>query len=153
MAKKIDTKKRNEIIEKIPELKACFQCGTCAAACPANTYIGQFNPRLFILQALKGSRRMLSENLWRCITCNRCNELCPQGVNPYDVIVKFKNIAVEEGLIPSERAQALNEIYNNIRETGSTFFITEAVQRKREELGLKPIEFDNSELKKLFPEK
>ena len=128
------------ITEQIPELMKCFQCGTCVSSCPAKVYSGHFSPREFILDCLNGmEKRVLDDNLWRCITCNNCNERCPQGVNPYEVIVKLKNIALREGLVSeSRRAEAYGAL-SSLLETGSAYPLTGLVATKREEAGLQPV--------------
>ncbi len=152
MAKNINFGNRQDIIKEIPELQKCFQCGTCVSSCPARIYSGHFSPRGFILECLHGMQsEVLNDNLWHCITCNNCNERCPQDVNPYEVIVKLKNIAIREGLVSKERHDELVKAFNHLVETGSAYPVSELVKKNREELGLAPfkdISLDNIVKKK-----
>ncbi len=137
----INNELRKKVIEEIPKLKRCFQCGTCTSSCPATLYSGHFSPREFILECLRGMQdKALGNDLWRCITCNSCNERCPQDVNPYEVIVKLKNIAVRENLITPEKKDEVTGAFNHLIETGSAYPLSELTSKKREELGLGPLE-------------
>ena len=130
---------RDQILKEIPELKKCFQCGTCVSSCPAKIYSGHFSPREFILKCLQGMQsNVLNDDLYRCITCNNCNERCPQDVNPYEVIVKLKNIAVREKLLSEEKLKQVMGEFEHLLETGVAYSVTDLTKKKREELGLEP---------------
>jgi heterodisulfide reductase subunit C2 len=131
---------RHKILSEIPELQKCFQCGTCVSSCPARIYGCCFSPREFILDCLRGMQeRAMTESLWRCVTCNSCNERCPQDVNPYEVIVKLKNIALRDGLVPKDRAADLISGFNATLESGIAYPTTDLVAKRRSELGLQPL--------------
>jgi heterodisulfide reductase subunit C len=137
---KIDFELREKIIAQIPELKRCFQCGTCVSSCPAKLYSTDFSPREFIMQSLHGMQKgVINDHLWKCLTCNRCNERCPQDVNPYEVVVKLKNIAVREGWMTEQKRSEVMDSYNNLIKTGNAYPVTELTKSKRAELGLKEI--------------
>jgi len=134
---------RKRIIEEIPELKKCFQCGTCVSSCPAKIYSREFSPRGFILECLHGAQQgILNDNLWKCITCNNCNERCPQDVNPYEVIVKLKNIAIRDKLASEEKVNEALQAFENVKATGIAYPVTELADKKRKELGLKLLKDD-----------
>lgn len=125
---------------EIPELKKCFQCGTCVSSCPATIFSGHFSPREFILKCLRDmENEIINDDLWRCLTCNNCNERCPQDVNPYEVVVKLKNIAIREGLVTDEKMQQVMDLYERTMNTGCPYPITDLTKKKREEAGLEPI--------------
>jgi len=80
------------------KINFCIQCGTCSASCPSG-HRTAFRTRLLIRRALLGLRdKVLSEkDLWLCTTCYTCLERCPRGVDPTDVILALRNMAVEAG--------------------------------------------------------
>lgn len=133
---RIDTDFRKKILKGIPEIKQCFQCGTCVSSCMAAKYLGDFNPRIKILSAAYGQKDMLNDVLFKCSTCNNCNERCPQNVNPFEVIVKLKNMAFKLGLLSEEKAG----VFKAVTGTGFAFEITSFTDRLREELNLPKIE-------------
>lgn len=144
---------RKKILAQIPEVQKCFQCGTCTSTCTASRYLGQFNPREIVYKCLQGDKKVFGDYLFRCITCNRCNQYCPQGVNPFDVIIKLKNIAYQEGLLTDEKKAELDAVYTSILESGSTFVVNDTVKRQREKFGLRKLGFDNKAIQALFEEK
>ncbi|MBN2422082.1 4Fe-4S dicluster domain-containing protein [Candidatus Woesearchaeota archaeon] len=135
---------RNELVKEIPELLKCFQCGTCVSSCLAERYGKAYSPRRKILMALYGQKDMLAKELWRCLTCNNCNERCPQEVNPYDVLVKLKNFAVKKGLVD----ETILQPEKTVTETGRSLPLNERVNNQRKELGLNELK-EIDELKKL----
>ena len=133
---KIDMKVRRELLVEVPEAKKCFQCSTCAASCVVLRYSGGLNPRVLIVRALCGDAEVVaSADLWKCATCAQCDERCPQGVNPFEVLMTLKNIAVRKGLAPESRVAAARAI----AETGLAFPMSPSVDSRREKLGLAPV--------------
>jgi heterodisulfide reductase subunit C len=133
---KIDMKARRELLAEIPEAKKCFQCSTCAASCMVLRYSGDFNPRILIARALCGDADVVaSAELWKCATCAQCDERCPQGVNPFEVLMTLKNIAARKGLAPESRVAAAR----TIALTGLAFPMSSSVDKRREKLGLEPV--------------
>ena len=117
----------------------CYQCGACVADCPAARYSDDFNPRLIMLKALLGLEdTLLCENsiIWNCTNCFTCYERCPQNVRPIEIIIALKNMLQERGLNP----QNVTEILKNVKTTGRTVLVNETVIKRRQELGLPPLQ-------------
>jgi len=131
----IDLAKRAELAKEVPDILRCYQCGSCVATCPAQKYGGSYSPRKKILSALRGEETVLGKELFRCLTCHSCNERCPQGVNPYDVIVKLKNYAVRTGIVDETYKKASSTVL----ETGRALPVTERCSSQRAALGLKEL--------------
>ncbi|MHA1728476.1 MAG: 4Fe-4S dicluster domain-containing protein [Promethearchaeota archaeon] len=131
----INFKFRRELTQEIPDLLKCYQCGTCVAGCTANKYGGAYSPRQKILAASYGQKDILSEELWKCVACNNCNELCPQEVNPYDVLLKLKNITYRMGLVDESYAGAEELLIN----TGRILAVSAGTQSRRKRYGLKEL--------------
>ena len=140
---RINTDLRRKILENNEDIKKCYQCSTCSASCPVLRYDPDFNPRILIIKALYGSEDTIR---WKCLSCDRCNERCPQGVNPYNVLLKLKNFLFSQNLAPRERIDARELIIA----TGFSYPISSAVDRKRESMKLEPLESIGEELKKLL---
>ena len=60
----------------------CDQCGDCFVQCQYLDYSRERAVKE--IQSLKRGEE--AEILRRCITCMACNEYCPNGANPYDLI-------------------------------------------------------------------
>jgi heterodisulfide reductase subunit C len=134
---------RRRLLAQVPEAVRCFQCSTCSAGCPVLRYSGGFNPRQLILRALVGDSTLLSSpELWRCSTCAQCDERCPQDVNPFEILIKLKNLSVSEGVAPADRVAAARVI----AETGLAYPESRSVGRRREKLGLPVLETATDEV-------
>jgi heterodisulfide reductase subunit C len=132
---KLDVGFRKEI-HSMPngeELSACFACTTCTAACPiANQW--NYKPHQLIRMILLGMREEVlnSKEIWECLTCFECQERCPQKVKVTDIFFDCKNLAAEEGKIPSN-VLALGKA---LIETGQLYEVTN--DWEREDLNLEP---------------
>ncbi len=85
----------------------CNLCGTCLTTCMFNTYTRE--------NAI-AERRALMDGKWApilrdCAACHACNEFCPQGANPFDLVSKLQGIygEVAKANIWGERALRVDE--------------------------------------------
>ena len=72
----------------------CLECGKCTAVCPISRYNKSYSPRRMIGQTLIGGADALLNDslLWACLTCQLCNERCPQDV---DFSLLMRSIRIE----------------------------------------------------------
>jgi heterodisulfide reductase subunit C len=131
---------------------ACFQCGACVAECPTSQYVPGFSPRKILLQVLLGLREELEKPdalVWKCTSCYTCVERCPQGVRPGEVIAALRNMLAKKGLAPKN----LVDVFNSVRKEGCTVPKSGHIERRRQELGLPPVDDSaREELKILLKE-
>jgi heterodisulfide reductase subunit C len=75
-------------------------------------------------------------NIWLCVSCHKCEELCPYDVSPIRFIESMKAEAFENG-----RAHPVifGEVAN-IVSTGFAFPLTASSRRQRQQLGLEPLD-------------
>lgn len=96
MSTKISQKFIDAGLEKI---RACINCGTCTGSCPSGRRTA-IRTRSVIRKALTGDESVLKDiDIWLCSTCYYCYERCPRDIPVTDLIIKLRNIAVEEGYI------------------------------------------------------
>ena len=93
-------------------VKLCFACGTCTAACPVASVDADFNPRRIIRQILFGQRQsvLASPAIWSCLQCYACYATCPQNVKFRDVIRALRAMAVAEGYVKAELAEEVAKL-------------------------------------------
>jgi Fe-S oxidoreductase len=84
----------------------CNLCGDCLTKCMFNPY----TPAEAVAE-----RKALKERKWRpilhnCAACHACNEFCPRGANPWDLISELQGIygEVNQGNIWGERARKVD---------------------------------------------
>jgi len=74
---------------RISRAKFCYECGKCTGVCPVARYDRSFSPRSLLVKAVRGedSKLIHDVNVWSCLTCKRCDALCPAGID-YGVLTK-----------------------------------------------------------------
>jgi heterodisulfide reductase subunit C1 len=82
-------------------LKACINCGTCTAICPAAEFYN-YDPRQItdIVQHQdddKIEELLKSETIWYCGECMSCKTRCPRNNTPGQIIIALRSLAQEKG--------------------------------------------------------
>jgi quinone-modifying oxidoreductase subunit QmoC len=92
------------------DLKKCYQCATCAVACPISPDKGPF-PRKEMIAASWGLKDKLVGNadIWLCHNCGDCTTLCPRGAKPGDVLGAVRSYAIQEYAQPKKFGQMVND--------------------------------------------
>ena len=70
-------------VRYIEGLKACINCGTCSAICPAAA-VTDYDPRIVVTTVQKKDEKELiellkSDTIWKCAECLSCKTRCPRG--------------------------------------------------------------------------
>lgn len=130
-------KKTLEGLERSAEI--CFKCGVCCTipgySCPAQ-YNGYTPRETFVYDCLSHAEPTGNPALWVCVSCHKCEEMCPYDVSPVQFIEAMKESALEEGKAP----EAITGEIRQVLETGFAFPITGRTTRDRAKHGLTPIE-------------
>ncbi|HQB46440.1 MAG TPA: 4Fe-4S dicluster domain-containing protein, partial [Polyangiaceae bacterium] len=90
----LDVAQRNlwQDIDPHGNLLYCFSCSTCVVGCPASNAI----PPLLIRNLVRSVTLGLEDDLldndtpWTCVTCSRCEEMCPMGVDPFEIVLALR---------------------------------------------------------------
>jgi len=90
-------------IKQIQETNAfsCLECGKCTGTCPVARYSKKFSPRQILTHAVHDSHPDMydSAQLWSCLTCQQCDEICPSNIKYIELIQllrQFKGIENRE---------------------------------------------------------
>ncbi len=83
--------------------RLCWTCRSCISECPVNLATGRLQPlkvvRLANLGLLEELIRM--PEVWYCLTCNRCDYVCPMRVKPAALIRFAREEAARGGRVPA----------------------------------------------------
>ena len=114
------------------DVMTCLQCGNCTGVCPISLKI-DYKTRNIIKCCQFGLKKYTLGTRWVCATCYRCYEHCPADLNPAEVMIALRHIAVREGIIPNFVKVAAT----NVVRYGQSVKPDEEINRIRKELGLK----------------
>lgn len=84
-------------------LRRCYDCGACENDCPSALNTAQFKPNELIGKVVRGEIEELisSAEIWKCLECHTCLDLCPQRFGMEKVFSVLKEMAVEKKLAPA----------------------------------------------------
>ena len=109
-----------------------------------------FIPYFIILKTLLGQEEELISSdsiIWKCTNCYSCYERCPQDVRPVEVIIALKNYCNQKGIAP----ELIDKYSTVVATTGRSIAITDSINKRRAQLGLKEIkEIPVDELRKII---
>ena len=137
---KYDQKNTIGNMKKAAEI--CLQCGVCCVikgqSCHAQ-YDSQFTPKYtYVYDCLNNDNQEENPNIWLCVSCHKCEDLCPYDVSPLKYIDAMKEKAYQKGLVPELMLGELKQVLD----TGYAFPVTPNTIRLRESLELKQINQD-----------
>ncbi|MBI2865481.1 MAG: 4Fe-4S dicluster domain-containing protein [Chloroflexi bacterium] len=127
-------KKKRVALEEIfdlPALRKCHECGACVNDCPVVKLQPHWNPNTLIGRVLAGEldEVMASQDIWQCIDCYLCLELCPQKFGMRQFFETMKQLAMEREGSPDGLRNAINAFMRTGR-------LIEPSEMQRRKLGL-----------------
>jgi len=102
--------KLNSDVRFVEGIKACINCGTCTAICPA-AEVYDYQPRKIVdsLQTRDDSvieELLKSDTIWYCGECMSCKTRCPRQNAPGLVIQALRKLSIELGMfVESEKGR------------------------------------------------
>ena len=85
----------------VESLKACVNCGTCTAICPAAEFYN-YDPRTIATMVQSQDDKKIiellkSETIWYCGECMSCATRCPRGNAPGLLIIALRSLSQDLG--------------------------------------------------------
>ncbi|WP_457677697.1 succinate dehydrogenase/fumarate reductase iron-sulfur subunit [Thermovibrio sp.] len=117
-------------LKKYDKFTDCILCTSCFSACTAlqvdKDYGGPFQlARVYRFavdkrDALKEERAKIGYafNMWNCVRCEKCADVCPKHVGPVDGIMKLRGLSIEIGLKDNPGARHVMAFYKSLLESG-----------------------------------
>lgn len=90
----------------------CWTCSSCDSECPMNIATRRLRPQKIVRLANLGliDDLLSLPEIWYCLTCRRCNRVCPNLVKP-EILVRYaRTAAVLGGYVPYETGQEYYEL-------------------------------------------
>lgn len=114
----------------IDAIERCVACEACRDDCPVNINLG-IDLHTLMKRILEEplDEVIVSPDIWRCLECHTCVELCPQVFGMEKAIKELKRIAVQKGYEP----QLVKKTIDTYTKTGK---IGEPSKTQRKKLGL-----------------
>ena len=125
-SKKLNLNLSPEELEETKKVRTCIDCYSCLTSCPVvkqfgDEYAGPYFMRYlskFQFDPRNDNNRLneiLSEGIYDCTSCRKCEEVCPKNINNYgDAIEKLRALIVNNNLGP---LYAHKGIHKSVKET------------------------------------
>lgn len=120
-------------------LEKCHECRACLEDCPSAKSLESYDPNRVIGEVLEGRLEEVlhSRDIWRCLECYTCYELCPHKIGMVSVFSKLKELATSRGLAP----HGIKAAQDSFKKEGA---LGEIIEISRKRLGLPPSRKDGS---------
>jgi heterodisulfide reductase subunit C len=84
------------------DMTLCWTCSTCDSECPVNIATNRLRPQKILRLANLGflDELITLPDIWYCLTCRKCNRVCPNQVRPESVIQFARRQALACNVVP-----------------------------------------------------
>jgi len=99
------------------DIYLCWTCGSCDNECPINIATGRLRPQKIVRMANLG---MLDEllhepEIWHCLSCRRCTQICPNSVKPSALIAYIRHILLEKEIVSIETLRSYQMLFERFQ--------------------------------------
>jgi len=95
----------------------CWNCSSCDAECPVEIATDRLRPQRIVRFANLGlfEELIASPEIWYCLTCRRCNRVCPNLVKPETLVRYARAAAIRCGAVSYETARAYYDLFRRFQ--------------------------------------
>jgi heterodisulfide reductase subunit C len=95
----------------------CWTCSSCDSECPVEIATNRLRPQRIVRLANLGliEELIASAEIWYCLTCRRCSQICPNLVKPETLVRYARSVAVRCGVVPYETARAYYDLFRRFQ--------------------------------------
>lgn len=115
----------------------CYRCGGCLQDCPSHQIDPSWDPNAIMGRIVQGEAEELldSPDIWQCIDCYICDEMCPQHWSMRIAFETLRHLALRQGKGP----RGVRQAYETFARSGKLIEATQSQRGQRERLGLPPL--------------
>jgi heterodisulfide reductase subunit C len=111
--------KRRRLIDAggLADSTMCWTCSSCDSECPVEIATNRLRPQRIVRFASLGliEELIALPEIWYCLTCRRCNRVCPNLVKPETLIRYARAEAVRRGLVSRAAATAYYDLFRRFQ--------------------------------------
>lgn len=98
-------------------MQMCWTCGSCDFEFPINIYTHSLRPQKIVRMANLGLLDELLQmpEIWHCINCRRCGNICPNTVKPWAVIEYARRAAIFQKYVSWESVQNIQHLWTQFQ--------------------------------------
>uniref|UniRef100_A0A7C4RR94 4Fe-4S ferredoxin-type domain-containing protein n=1 Tax=Desulfatirhabdium butyrativorans TaxID=340467 RepID=A0A7C4RR94_9BACT len=91
----------------------CWSCGSCDNECPVSISSGKLRPQRMVRLTTYGLLEELlrSPEIWYCIGCRRCFQICPNLVKPCDIIAYARQETLTRNVLRYSDKRRYDSLY------------------------------------------
>ena len=95
----------------------CWTCGSCDFECPVNIATNRLRPQKIVRMANLGLLEDLLHmpEIWYCLTCRRCMNVCPNVVSPSTLIAFIRNNALFKGIVSMDTLRRYHALFTKFQ--------------------------------------
>lgn len=95
----------------------CWTCGSCDFECPVNIATGRLRPQKIVRMANLGLLEELLHlpEIWYCLTCRRCMNVCPNVVSPATLILFVRRKALFKGAVSMDTLRLYHDLFTKFQ--------------------------------------
>lgn len=95
----------------------CWTCSSCDLECPVNIATGRLRPQKIVRMANLGMLDDLirEPEIWYCLTCRRCSQVCPNLVSPSTLIKYLRFDAHSRGIVSIQTIRRLQDVFTKFQ--------------------------------------
>lgn len=95
----------------------CWTCGSCDFECPVNIATGRLRPQKIVRMANLGllDELLSMPEIWYCLTCRRCMNICPNAVSPCTLIEFIRHDALFKGIVSMDMLKHYHDLFTKFQ--------------------------------------
>lgn len=99
------------------QIDYCMECGVCTGSCPISHERSGFSPRQMIKRTLvePDGNILQSDDIWACLSCSRCSDRCPVGIDFPEFIRSYRTKARAVANLPRESHHGIFQTVTSIQ--------------------------------------